>query len=115
MSTAFKLFSTAKATAVLYRMAIINGILYFIVAAAFAIQTALAGVEWELASKQTKFMITVGIIGTVATAMKALISDAMSKITKGELPFVEAPPAPGTIVKETTVSSATTTTPPATQ
>lgn len=115
MSTVLRALTNAKAAAIFYRLAVVDFLLFVIVAVASSILTALAGTQWSTSDNQTRLMIVVGIIGSVATTMKAFFSDAMSKVAKGQIPFIEAPPAPGTIVKETTASSATTTTPPATQ
>lgn len=111
MSNALRILTNAKAAAIFYRLAIVDFVLFVISAVTSSMLTALAGTNWSTADKQTRFMITVGIIGSVATTMKAFFSDAMSKVAKGQIPFVE-PPAPGTVEKVTTVQQQTTTTPP---
>lgn len=85
---------------------------------------ALSGMQWVQADAQTKFMVVLGIFGTVAGTIGAFLDDSVKKLARGEVPGADIPnslgsaspfpPAPGTVEKTVTaqVETKTTLTPP---
>lgn len=108
--------SNASATVILYRLAIARFFLFFIVTLCSSIMTALAGTLWEQVDNQTRFLIVVSILSTVASNVMAFFDQSIKTAREGKDPItgLSNPPFPSTqaqvdagVNKTTFVSPAT--------
>lgn len=75
---------------------------------------ALSGMNWSQADGQTRFMVVLGVFGTIAGTLGAFVDQAVQRVAKGEAPFVDVPlNLPGTREETVTLQKSTVTTPPA--
>ncbi len=102
------------------RLLIWRAMFYVSATLSSATLSALSGMNRSQADPQTKFMVVLGIFGTVAGTLGAFIDTTAQRVAKGEAPFVDVPlssdsnpPMPGTVQKTVTaqVKTETTTTP----
>lgn len=113
-----------NAQALIVRVLLWRAMFFVIGVIATSTLSALSGMDWAQANPQTRFMVVLGICGTVAGTIGAFLDQTASRVAKGELPFIDAPnslgsaspfpPAPGTVEKTVTaqVETKTTLTPP---
>lgn len=111
MPDSIKFLSDAKAAILLNKLAVFRFLLFSFGSLAAATQTALAGMQWSNSDWQTRLMVMIGVLSSWSIAMMAFLDKTMARIALGENPFVDAPPAPGTIEKTVIAQVKTTTTP----
>ncbi len=100
------------------RLLLLRVMFYVTGVLATSILSALSGMDWATSTPQTKFMVIVGVAGSVAATIGAFLDTSAQKLAKGEIPFADVantlasgstPPfPPGSTVRETSTAQVVT-------